>query len=249
MTTNNSSRFYFCTRVRSRGQLAVALRKPENAERVGRAGLRNSDLETIQVSGEQAERYDREQHADLADKRNELATTAVQWKEIDSESEQLRNRLPAAAADLEADPALEPHARWVQTVSFERFRIRRIGQAPATEEGQESFELKRVVRVDKVSRAQELLHFLRALLDPARAPIVAALEARGFDRNRLSDLANQAEGYLARVQVSTKMVGSEASQLESEAVARQKKQWDACKRMLRVAVQGDPTLERLFAAC
>jgi len=107
----------------------------------------------------------------------------------------------------------------------------------------------RVVREDRFSAAQGLAHFTRALLEEERAPIVSAFEPRGFGRERIEKLAVVAEAQLATINMPGRMTSPEASRLEAESVAAQKQCWEACRRMLRAAVQGDPELEALWAKC
>jgi hypothetical protein len=243
--TKRNPRNTFTKHVRSRTLLAKELKKPEHAERIAKAGLVERDLTAIEASGEDAERYDREQHTDLADQRGALVQARARRLKIAAEEEGVRNRIPAVIEDLAADPATSSLGVWLDNVGFERFRLRTTSK---TEVGVEEKSTERVVRTDQTSRAQELLHFTRALLEPARAPVVDAFAARGFGRERLAQLASDAEAMAASASTE-KLARPDATDLESQAVIRQKKQWDSCRRMLREAVEGNPELERLFAAC
>lgn len=247
MAATNPSRCNFTARVAARTQLARELRKPQHAGRVNGAGLLDDDLGVIETEGEKAERHDREQHAALADQRAALVSSAQRWRDLLTQEEALRNRLPAVIRDLDADAATRVHAVWLDNVTFDRYRIR---TRPAAE-GEQRAEPKRerVARGDKVSAAQGLVHFTGELLDDDRSPIVAAFERRGIDRDYLVKMGGDAEALVADFGKSSKMTSPEASRLETEAVMAQKERWKACRRMLREAVAGDPTLERLWAAC
>jgi hypothetical protein len=166
--------------------------------------------------------------------------------------------------DLEADPSTSAHATWLRSVSFERFRVvtPRTEATAATATATEGWEAdgtdrvaeqppvkQRTARVDRLSRSQTLAHLGRSLLEPERAPILAAFERRGFARDRISQMVDRADGLVARMSSGQRFVRPDATQLEADAVAAQKRTWEACRRMIRAAVAGEPNLEKLWAAC
>ncbi|MGI5862046.1 MAG: hypothetical protein ACOX6T_08300 [Myxococcales bacterium] len=259
MAKKQSSNCRFTARVSTRRIVAKKLQEPVHADRVARSGLLLADLVEIQNQGELAERYDREQQADLANQRVALGTAATKWRAVVEEDDALRSRMPAVIRDLEANPETASHAAWLTSVSFERYRLRpaTATSAPAQGDGSNTADSadsaakrERVVRNDRLSHVQEISHFSKALLEAERAPIVAALEARGFGRDRLIALSSNADAHVALLGSATLSLSApEAGGLEAEAVAAQKAAWEACKRMIRAAVAGDLELERLFAAC
>ncbi len=64
---------HFTTRVRARSVLAHSLRDPKFTQACRAAGLLDADLALIQSKGEEAETWDRKQHEQLADERQDLS--------------------------------------------------------------------------------------------------------------------------------------------------------------------------------
>jgi ribosome-binding protein aMBF1 (putative translation factor) len=105
-----------------------------------------------------------------------------------------------------------------------------------------------VQRFDRAARAEGTVQTVKSILEPAHAAVVDAFAKRGMSRDQLAQFAKVATDLVADLGKSG-MKASEFTRLEAEAVSAQKQRWDACKRMLRKAVAGNPELERLFAAC
>ncbi|HCF62493.1 MAG TPA: hypothetical protein DFS52_31440, partial [Myxococcales bacterium] len=168
MAKKSSNTCRFTVRVSSRRILAKKLQEALYADRIARCGLLASDLAEIHTQGELAERYDREQHADLAEQRSALGSSAIKWQAVVEEDDALRSRLPAVTRDLQANPETASQAAWLTSVSFERYRLRPVtstsGPAQAddgdTATSPESApQRERVARNDRLSNAQAISHF------------------------------------------------------------------------------------------
>jgi hypothetical protein len=238
-------------RIDARTTVSQELAKAEHADRCARAGLLPADLLEIVRLGNEARTQDRLQHEDLASQRKDQQDVVRTRDTFEEEQEELRRRLPAVVLDLAAAPATEPLSRWLAAASFDRFRIRTAtppAAAPSTP-APAAPDRERVAREDRLSRAQSATQFLQSLLQPERAPIVEALGRRGMGRERLETLGRTAETLVGRLGDKAVLKRSDATAREAAAVAAQKEKWDACRRMIRAAVQGHADLERLFAAC
>jgi len=245
-----STRDHHTQRIEARTSLAGELGKPEHAERRRRAGLVESDLATIVRTGAEAAVQDRLQHEDLAAQRQGQKDLLQAREIVETETEEIRNRLPAVIQDLAAVAATQALAGWLAVASFDRFRVREVtpaaptGTPPAAPAAHE-----RVTREDRMSRAHSLAQFLQAILQPERAAIVEALGQRGMNRDRLTKLAQTAETLVGKLGDKAVLKPAEATEREAAAVAAQKLKWEACRRMIRAAVRGNADLERLWAAC
>ena len=244
---------HFNSRVQARTVLARKLRSPTYSDNLAKAGLCEADLTTIQENGERAEQYDRKQHDDLGAQRQTIAVAAEEGRQFEGEYEHLRNRIPAVVADLKStDPAL---AGWLTSVAFETMRV--VVRDPALQPGADpnapaapAKPVKEMVeRRDRYARTLAAAQFSAALLEPERKSVVRAMAKRGFPEKRLQAFHALAQSLTDRLGGVENLKASDFTRLESEAVTVQKLHWEACRRMIRVAVQGDAELERLWAAC
>jgi hypothetical protein len=156
-------------------------------------------------------------------------------------------------SDLAASESTRSLAAWLQTVAYERFRVR-VTVVPAEKnaldaETDATTTRERVVREDLYHRIQAAAQFVGALLEPARAPVVEALESRGLDRAFLVKLGQDASRIAETLGGKALLTPSSATQKEAEAVVAQKARWSACRRMIRTAIQGDGELLQLWASC
>jgi len=247
---------HFNSRVQARTILAKLLRSPTYSDLLAKAGLCEADLATIQENGERAEQYDRKQHDDLGAQRQTIAVAAEEGRQFEEEKEHLRNRVTAVIADLKnTDPA---QAGWLASVAFDKMRV--VVRDPAVQPGAAPIDpnapaapakpVKEMVeRRDRYARTLAAAQFSAALLEPERKAVVKAMAKRGFPERRLQTFHALAQGLTDRLGGVENLKASDFTRLESEAVTAQKLHWDACRRMIRVAVQGDAELERLWAAC
>jgi hypothetical protein len=239
-------------RVEARTALCRELGKPEHADRRAQAGLLDEDLASIVADGEEAQAQDRLQHEDLAGQRKDQQDTLAAREDFENEYEALRRRLPAVIMNLTGNAATADLAGWLAAATFARFRIRTVtppSVAGAPTAPPAAAERQRVLRGDRLSRAQSVSQFLQALLQPERAAIVEAMGRRGMARDRLSALARTADTLVAKLGDKALLKRSDATAREATAVGAQKEKWEACRRMVRSAVRGGPDLERLFASC
>jgi hypothetical protein len=222
-------------------------------ERMRFAKLLTRDVQPLIDHGLAAEAADaeqKEQHAESAAARTAKSATA---KALFARETELRNVIAAIVDDLmDEDSEL---ASFLALLSFARFRIRELeppptapaeggGDAPASE------EIRAVARVkaeDHVTRALGLGRYCRALLKPGREAIVAKLVEREITREELEQLAADAEA-LAEAGRNIKRA-AEATAREAAAAAAQRRKWNAIRRLVSVAVRGDPALEAKFAEC
>lgn len=257
--------YRFTKRVAARKALGQRLQEPDCADAVKREGLLPGDLQEIVTTGEDAERYDRQQQEEIVAKRLAQKEHIALREETEEQIERLRNRLPAVAADLIADPATAPHAAWLAQISFDLYRVRLVtppkpegtagagegaaGAAGATAGAAEGAARERVVKSDIYSRFLSTAQLVSSLLEPAREVVVAALASRGMDRAQIEALGKGAR-QLAEVEGSpAQLTAAEATRLEAEAVATQAARWKACRRMIRAVVAEKGDLKALFAAC
>ena len=239
---------HWTDRVSARARLAEALQK--EAKRTTEAGLLPADLKVIADEGRNAEAADADQKAELTE-----ATAAVTLKRtsvddaIKRETE-LRDRSPAVVHDLD-EGGHTKEALFVARISFARFHIRELaGTAPAGETDPDHAvvaKLQRVEREDMPARMKALGDLCAVLLETGRETIVDAYTARGVSRSALETLKTDA-GALAEGGRNI-MTPAEATARESKAVLAQQKKWHAVRRLVRNAVRGSETLERLWASC
>jgi hypothetical protein len=255
-----TSQQQYTKRVAGRTTLARQLREPKYASVLRRVGLRVADLDLLVTQGEAAAGYDRQQHVELAEKRQEQQAILEMRAQVEALLEGLRNRLPATVADLAAAADTRALAAWLQGVSFERFRIKvtvvpaaevvAAGAPAATGAAEPAAATReRVARDDLFARFDGATQLVASLLEPARAPILQALEERGLDRPTLERLGQDAARLSSSLGGKAWLTKAAATRLEAEAVAAQKVRWDVCRRMLRAAVEGDETLQKLWAEC
>lgn len=236
-------------RVDSRVKLADTLLS-SHLQRIQAAGLLASDLEEIRDQGLACRQADREQKAELA----ELLTRQSERRETDSvtfaREDELRDRLPLVARDLER-AGNKAQARWLGHVTFARYRLREVtpppGDALSDAEKAELDKYVRVERADVFSRMNGLDALCEALLAPERAPIVAALNARGFGTEALTAVKNAAAAIAAAG--PNHLAAASATQRETAAATAQRKAWSEARRAIRKACAGDDKLERLLASC
>lgn len=249
---------HFTARIRARSTVARTLREPEHASRCADAGILDADLAVIQTKGEEAETHDRKQHEEMARQKHDMAESIKSRDAFDAESDQLRDRLPAVGADLASHKTTADLAGLLAALTFEQFRIRILptkAPQPTPDPAADAAPVavkpsrERVTRQDRLARTQAVVNLTAALLDPERAPVIKALSSRGFDLKRLKALHATAQDLAERLGGKVALQTSEYTQLETDAVAAQKERWDACKRMIRRAIQGSPKLEGLWAAC
>lgn len=222
-------------------------------DRMRAAGLLARDLQIIVDNGQAARAADREQKAQLAEVATTRAGRKAQAAAVREREDWLRARLPLVVDDLRTagESAL---ADWLTLLSVKRYRYRElVRQAEATESAAseatraEAQRVERIERTDLLSRLSGLVAFCEVILAPGREPVVAALAARGFDRAALEALSEEAD---ALVQAgNNQLVAAEATEREARHAAAQTAQWAKCRRAIRTAVEGDPTLERLLAGC
>ncbi|MBI5478293.1 MAG: hypothetical protein HY906_05520, partial [Deltaproteobacteria bacterium] len=228
-----TGRDHYTARVTGRTVLARELQQPRWGDAVKDAGLLPADLAYIQQQGEESEKHDRAQHDELARQRQDISAVVAARRQVGAEEEQLRNRLAAVIDDLARDPGTVAAARWLATVTFNRYRIRVTSMPPdpeAAEEAQPITVRERVTRKDRLSWAQSLAHFALTLLEPDHAAIGARLEARGMGRARLQALAAAAEDLVGRLGGKAALTPVEATRLEAEAAHAQRLRWQACYR-------------------
>lgn len=233
----------FGERVKNRTDLA---RRLKGTDRAKAAGMKDADLEVIITAGTEAKEADIDQKNQLADNHTELVERADRTDEILQRGEALRIRLPAVIDTL-LEGGHKAIATFLVALTFTRYRTRKL--PPIDPELAESEEVKRVrvERQDKPAQLEALANFTKSLLRPERALIVDELASRGMDRAALEQLHADAEAESLLGKNQRKK--AEATAREAEAVARQKKKWDANYLMIRAAVQGDDELEKLFAKC
>lgn len=253
-------------RVGARTKLALMLKG--KLPRAVAAGLVEEDLDEIIQQGKAAEEADQDQRAQLAQlqvSRRERSVNATTLKE---DEDALRDRLLPVVGDLnrmgEAQQAL-----WLSTVSYKRYRVRELapadpgGAAAAEEESGEADreddeatdapgaaeapKRVRVERLDAPSRFRGTAGFCRGLLAPERAVIVARLAARGFSRDKVESLGQDAKALAD--QGSNLLQAAEATARESKAVEAQQARWSECRRMIKKACIGDAELAVQFAKC
>jgi hypothetical protein len=121
--------------------------------------------------------------------------------------------------------------------------------AIATEESAAGTGGTMVQRRDLLSSARALLGLTQALLAKGREPIVAALAERKLPKEKLEQLRDDSSASVDNLGGALRLKAVEHTQLESDAVGRQKKTWEACRRMIRNAVKGNDELEKLWAQC
>ena len=251
---------HFNSRVRGRTTLATTLLLPKYSDLITNVGLRDADLAEIRENGELAENYDRKQHDDLGTQRQTIAVAAEEGRKFEEEHEHVRNRISAVIADIKpTDPSL---AGWLSKVAFENMRL--VVREPAVQPGTPPTDpnapvappaapakpVKEMVeRRDRYARALAAAQFSAALLEPERKVVVRAMAQRGFPEKRLQAFHALAQSLTDRLDGTESLPASDFTRLEAEAVTAQKLRWDACRRMIRQAVQGDAELERLWAAC
>lgn len=250
MTQKQPIRNQFVFRVESRTTLARTLLGVDRLERAKAVGLLPADLDAIVRAGLAAKTYDGAQREDLAGQRAQLGANRASWEDFSADIDAFRTRAPLVVLDLAKEPATAPLAVWLDGDVFARFRIRTLpeSETPAAEPAPAPAR-QRVARSDRYGFALSMQQLLGAILKPEREAIVAAFAARGLDRGALSDLHAAASAFAEGLGGAGRMQRAEATRLEAEAVAEQKRLWDACRRAIRAAVVGDPELERLYAAC
>ncbi len=240
----------FVPRVEGRTTLARTLLRGEHAGRVGSAGLLARDLDAIVQAGERAKAYDGAQREQLAEQRQSIAAGRNRWNEFLALVEAFRMRAPLVVRDLATQPETASLGVWLDNDVFARFRIRTLtGGAEGGAAEPEAPARKRVTRVDRYSFAVSMEQLLSAVLNPEREAIVAAFAARGLPREKITELHSEASEFAATLGGNRRLTEAEATRLEAEAVAEQKRAWEACRRAIRAAIGGHPELERLYAAC
>ena len=122
---------------------------------------------------------------------------------------------------------------------------------PAAEtEAEAEEEIRQVQWVkqeDQVTRSRNLGRYCRALLHPTRTVVVEALAKRNVTREKIESLATDAEAFTEAGRNLKEAV--EATRREAQAVAAQKKKWNAVRRLVTTAVRGDSELEKKLAEC
>ncbi len=237
-------------RVHARTTLAETLGEARCAARATQAGLLPADLRRIVEFGRAAETADREQQEKLAERTHERQQLRDLRDHVDELVGALRNRTPAVVLDLATNPETQPLARFLDNLGFDRFRVRTLPAEPAADGAAPAAPVRvQVAREDRLTQAQAAEQFATALSTPERAPIVEAYARRGFSRDTLQTLAAEAGRLAGAYTGATHGLPIEATAREAAAVAAQKQLWTACRRMIRQAVQGEPELEALYAAC
>ena len=233
----------YTPRIGARAELAKALKM--HPTRVAEAGIKESELEAVATAGDEAREADREQNVQLAE--NEVARN--ERSELDADllrrGDALRDRLPAVIQSLERD-GHSADAKLLAALSFARFRMREVGPIdPALAEDERVKKLSRVAREDRVTRLDGLANLVATIL--TRPATVAELTSRGMDEAALEALRADADTS-ARAGKNVQRAAA-ATERERAAVKTQTTLWSSLRRMIRKAVQGDPTLERLYAQC
>ncbi len=228
--------------------MAGALLEPVHAERRKKVGLLDDDLKWIRDKGREAADLDRRQRVELAGQKQGMTERLENRDRVDEEAEGLRNRIPAVILNLAADPTTKALAGWLQAAAFDRLRVRIV---PASGETGATADATRDVvdRRDRLSIAQSISQFVQSLLEPERAPIVDALARRDMGRERLEALSADAQALVEALGGKEVLTPADATRAEAAAVAAQKERWDACRRMIRAAVQGNDALQKLWTAC
>ena len=229
----------YSERVEARAALARELLKDKHRARRSEVGLLPEDLEFIAEQGREALEQDRIQREELAGQRQQMKQKLAERDRFDAEMDGLRNLLPAVIFDLKAAGKTEL-AGWLEQVSFERFRLR----PTAVAEGKEA-----VAKRDRLSLTQQAVQFLASVFEPGREELLAALARRAMNRERLQALKDTAERLLGEAGGKLSLRASKATEREAQAVALQKKRWEAVRRLVRAAVAGEEKLERMFASC
>lgn len=249
-------------RTKARSELAETLRD-RHLDRAQRAGITKRDLDDISMHGRKAEKADEAQKKELALIAAERGAQKDLKESVFEREDSLRDRLPVVIGEL-WDAKERDSARWLTSVSFARYRFREIrsGEPPAAESATDGVAgdcamskkeaevlraVQRVERADVPTRAKGLAAFCDALLDPSFEPIGKRLSERGFDRDTLTALSNDAR----RLSDMGRNVSraAEATAIEAEAARAQLTTWQRVRRMMRKAVQGVPELEKKWAEC
>lgn len=245
---------YYTPRVGARAELAEMILNG-HLERAKEEGLTEDDLNTLITTGREAQQADLEQRMELADMHSSRTERSLKAEDIFAREEKLRNRMLAVIGDLQkSEPRL---ARWLSVLSFARFRFRELaGEARGAEqEGGEELteEIKKVERVERQdipTRLEGLANFCTALCQPGREPVVEAFAARGYSRELIEQLGDDAR-ELARLG-RNRMVAAAATEREAAAVRAQSERWSQVRRMIRAVALGPgapPELKAKLADC
>lgn len=233
----------YTPRIGARAELAKALKK--HPTRIAEAGIKDDELDAVATAGDEAREADREQNVQLAE--SEVARKERSERDADllRRGDALRDRLPAVIRSLERD-GHSADAKLLAALSFARFRMREVGPIdPALAEDERVKKLTRVAREDRVTRLDGLANLVATIL--TRPAMVAELTSRGMDEAALEALRADADAS-ARAGKNVQLAAA-ATERERAAVRTQTTLWSSLRRMIRKAVQGDPTLERLYAEC
>lgn len=234
---------HYTPRVGARAELAKALKT--KLSRATAVGIKESDLDIIAVEGDKAREADREQNAQLAESQVSVTERSEREASILERGLHLRDMLPAVIYSLEA-AGHTTDAKYLGALTFARFRLRDVPPPdPSLADDPAVKKVQRVEREDKQTRLAGLANFVATIL--TRPNIVAEYASRGIDQPWLESLRAEAEA--AARAGRNRLLASEATAREAEAVRKQKAVWNANRRLIRRAVQGDPELERLFAEC
>jgi hypothetical protein len=255
---------HYTNRVGARVTISKTLLRPEHEKRRDDIGILERDLNEIILHGEEAARQDLLQNDALAGQFSDFEAIRDQRADIETFSEKLRNCLPAVAKDMIKNPETRQLGRWLSKVSFDRFRlvlppenepveaVESTAEAAPSSDASEAASAPQgtmVQRRDRLSAARALLGLTVALLAQDREPIVEALAERKIPKDKLEWLRDESSTTVDNLGGALRLKAVEHTQLESDAVGRQKEAWEACRRMIRNAVKGNPDLETLWAKC
>lgn len=241
----------YTQRVGARADLAEMIKRDHLTIAI-EEGLTEGDLDTLIMHGRAARTADREQKEELQDGTDERSGRSLKAEEIFEREERLRNRLLATAAEVsKTDPRL---GKWLSGISFARYRLRELSDtsAPSTEgatpaEAAEIKKVERVEREDIPTRLEALSNFCTALLQPGREVIVERFAARGFTREMIESLGDDAEA-LAK-QGKNRVRAAAATEREAAAARAQLECWMLVRRMVRATAARVPTLMAKYAEC
>jgi hypothetical protein len=239
--------YNYSERVEARTQLAIMLASAPHEARRRAAGIKDADLASIQRDGVAAREADRAQAEQLATMEGRLTGSKVSSDDVLAREEKLRRRLAAVVADLALTHGEQ--ARWLQQISYARYRIRSL-EPDAGEAGEVSADarrLERVAREDKLARLAGAASFAKALLGAGREPIVAELAERQIDRAWLEALGNDAEALA--VAGKNVRLAVEATDREHAAVQAQSARWKAVRDLVTEACDGDAELTAKLREC
>lgn len=239
---------YWTPKVESRGRLAAALKA--RAATVPLTRLKLSDLDALIAHADAAKAADQAQQAQLAAHSVERSRRAAESAAVAAFDRELRDLAPAVIADLAAAGRTND-ADLLQRVTFARFRQRELQPPPGDTAPPEASELvrqfTRVERDDALSRARGVAGYCGFVLAPEREAIAAAFAERSLSRTALEAMKTRAEALVAAG--ANLPSAAEATQREHDAVVAQQRVWSAVRRLVRAAVQDDPTLSVLYASC